>query len=98
MELGVGTGRIAIPTALAGAHVIGVDSSPGMLEVCAQRAREAGIAERLDLRLGDLRRPPVEERGVEVLFPQRVGLEDVAVEIDDRQPGRSSHRDGKIPT
>ena len=29
VELGVGTGRIAIPTALAGAHVIGVDSSPG---------------------------------------------------------------------
>jgi ubiquinone/menaquinone biosynthesis C-methylase UbiE len=42
VELGVGTGRIAIPTALAGAHVIGVDSSAGMLAVCAERAREAG--------------------------------------------------------
>ena len=60
VELGVGTGRIAIPTALAGAHVIGVDSSRGMLEVCAARAREAGVAERLDLRLGDLRPPPVD--------------------------------------
>ena len=62
VELGVGTGRIAIPMALAGAHVIGVDSSAGMLAVCAQRAREAGVAERLDLRVGDLRRPPVDER------------------------------------
>ena len=39
VELGVGTGRIAIPTALAGVDVIGVDSSAGMLAVCAERAR-----------------------------------------------------------
>ncbi len=71
MELGVGTGRIAIPTALAGAHVIGVDSSAGMLAVCAERAREAGVAERLDLRLGDLRRPPVDERVPLVTCPFR---------------------------
>src|SRR5690242_21419241 len=58
VELGVGTGRIAIPTAAAGIHVIGVDSSAGMLEVCSEQARKAGVAERLDLRLGDLRRPP----------------------------------------
>ena len=71
VELGVGTGRIAIPTALAGAQVIGVDSSAGMLEVCAERAREAGVAERLDLRLGDLRRPPVDERVPLVTCPFR---------------------------
>src|SRR5439155_1492346 len=47
VELAVGPGRIAIPTALAGAQVIGIDSSPGMLAVCAERAREAGVAERL---------------------------------------------------
>src|SRR5947208_5058472 len=62
VELGIGTGRIAIPLAMAGVHVIGVDSSAGMLEVCAQRAAEAGVAERLELRLGDLRQPPVAER------------------------------------
>jgi len=61
VELGVGTGRIAIPTAAAGIEVIGVDSSAGMLEVCAEQARAAGVADRLDLRLGDLRRPPVDE-------------------------------------
>jgi SAM-dependent methyltransferase len=74
VELGVGTGRIAIPMALAGAHVIGVDSSAGMLEVCARRAREADIAERLDLRLGDLRRPPVDERVPLVTCPFRAYL------------------------
>jgi len=74
VELGVGTGRIAIPTAMAGVHVIGVDSSPGMLEVCAERAREAGVGARLDLRLGDLRRPPVEERVLLVTCPFRAFL------------------------
>ena len=74
VELGVGTGRIAIPTAMAGVSVIGVDSSPGMLEVCAQRAREAGIEDRLDLRLGDLRRPPVDERVHLVTCPFRAYL------------------------
>jgi SAM-dependent methyltransferase len=57
VELGVGTGRIAIPTAAAGVPVIGVDSSAGMLEECRRKAEEAGVE--LDLRLGDLRRPPV---------------------------------------
>jgi SAM-dependent methyltransferase len=74
VELGVGTGRIAIPTALAGVQVIGVDSSQGMLDVCAERAREAGVAGRLDLRLGDLRRPPVDERVLLVTCPFRAYL------------------------
>jgi SAM-dependent methyltransferase len=74
VELGVGTGRIAIPTAAAGVHVIGVDSSAGMLEVCEARAREAGVADRLDLRLGDLRRPPVDERVPLVTCPFRAYL------------------------
>jgi SAM-dependent methyltransferase len=74
VELGVGTGRIAIPTALAGVHVIGVDSSPGMLAVCAERGREAGVEERLDLRVGDLRRPPVDETVRLVTCPFRAYL------------------------
>jgi SAM-dependent methyltransferase len=74
VELGVGTGRIAIPTAMAGVHVIGVDSSRGMLDVCARHARDAGVAERLDLRLGDLRRPPVDERVPLVTCPFRAYL------------------------
>jgi len=74
VELAVGTGRIAIPTAMAGVHVIGVDSSPGMLDVCAQRAAEAGVVERLELRLGDLREPPVDERTLLVTCPFRAFL------------------------
>ena len=74
VELGVGTGRIAIPTALAGVDVIGVDSSAGMLAVCAERGREAGVAARLDLRVGDMRRPPVTERVPLVTCPFRAYL------------------------
>jgi SAM-dependent methyltransferase len=74
VELGVGTGRIAVPTAMAGVHVIGVDSSEGMLSVCGEHARNAGVAERLDLRLGDLRTPPVTERVRLVTCPFRAYL------------------------
>ena len=61
VELGVGTGRIAVPTAAAGIRVIGIDSSPGMLDVCREHAELAGVAGLIDLRLGDFREPPVDE-------------------------------------
>src|SRR3954451_23904013 len=71
VELAVGTGRIAVPIAAEGIRVIGVDSSAGMLEVCRERAESAGVAELVDLRLGDLRAPPVSERVSLVLCPFR---------------------------
>jgi SAM-dependent methyltransferase len=74
VELGVGTGRIAIPIAAAGVHVIGVDASEGMLAVCADEARKAGVHKLLDLRQGDLRRPPVDERVDLVTCPFRAFL------------------------
>jgi SAM-dependent methyltransferase len=80
VELGVGTGRIAVPIAVEGIAVIGVDSSAGMLEVCRERARLAGVEEHLDLRLGDLRDPPVEGPVGLVICPFRsyLHLEDEA--------------------
>jgi SAM-dependent methyltransferase len=74
VELGVGTGRIAVPIAAEGIRVIGVDSSAGMLEVCRERAEAAGVARLLDLRLGDLASPPVEERVRLVICPFRTYL------------------------
>ncbi len=71
VELGVGTGRIAVPLAADGIDVIGVDSSPGMLEVCGEHAALAGAAEHLDLRAGDLRDPPVQGPVPLVLCPFR---------------------------
>jgi SAM-dependent methyltransferase len=71
VELGVGTGRIAVPTAKAGVPVIGVDSSLRMLEICRRHARAAGVGSLLDLRLGDLADPPVDERVSLVTCPFR---------------------------
>jgi SAM-dependent methyltransferase len=72
LELGVGTGRIAVPIAQAGIRVVGVDSSEGMLAVARERAAAAGVA--VDLRLGDLRDPPVDEQFSLVLIPFRTLL------------------------
>jgi SAM-dependent methyltransferase len=71
VELAVGTGRIAIPIAQAGIDVVGVDSSPAMLSVARAAAADAGVDERLDLRVGDLREPPVAERVPLVICPFR---------------------------
>lgn len=91
VELGVGTGRIAVPIAAEGIAVIGVDSSAGMLAVCRERAALAGAAQLLDLRLGDLRDPPVDERVELVLCPFRsfLHLEDDA---DRRRALAAVHR------
>jgi SAM-dependent methyltransferase len=69
VELGVGTGRIAVPIAVEGIPVIGVDSSAGMLEVARERAELVGIE--LDLRLGDLREPRLEGEFPLVIIPFR---------------------------
>jgi SAM-dependent methyltransferase len=74
VELGVGTGRIAVPIARAGIRVIGVDSSAAMLAVAQEAARAAGVEELVDLRRGDMRRPPVRERVGLVLVPFRALL------------------------
>jgi SAM-dependent methyltransferase len=74
LELGVGTGRIAVPIAQAGVPVIGIDSSRPMLDLCRARAEAAGVSELLDLRLGDLRDPPLSEPVPTVISPFRTLL------------------------
>jgi SAM-dependent methyltransferase len=50
VELAVGNGRVAIPVAQAtGRRVVGIDSSPAMLEQARERAVEAGVE--LDLKV-----------------------------------------------
>src|SRR5919112_668882 len=54
VELAVGNGRVAIPVARAtGRRVVGIDTSPAMLEQARTGAARAGVD--LDLRLGDMR-------------------------------------------
>lgn len=91
VELGVGTGRIAVPTAVAGVRVIGVDSSAGMLEVARERAELAGVSELVDLRLGDLRKPPVRGRFPLVTSPFRALLH-METDADRRAALRAARR------
>jgi SAM-dependent methyltransferase len=95
VELACGTGRISVPVAKAGIRVIGVDGSQQMLEVAGEYARREGVTELLDLRHGDLREPPVEERVPLVLIPFR-SLLHMTTEAD-RLRALSAARDLLLP-
>ncbi len=73
VELAVGSGRVAIPVALATGHtVIGIDSSPVMLERARSRAAEEGAE--LDLRQGDIRDLALADRAALIYCPFRALL------------------------
>jgi SAM-dependent methyltransferase len=70
VELAVGNGRVAVPVARALRRpVIGIDSSPAMLEGARARAAAAGV--QLDLRLGDMRELELEVSAALVTCPFR---------------------------
>jgi ubiquinone/menaquinone biosynthesis C-methylase UbiE len=70
VELAVGNGRVAVPVAQAtGRPVIGVDSSPAMLDQARARAAEAGVE--LDLREGDMRELTLDEPAALIYCPFR---------------------------
>jgi len=80
VELGVGTGRVAIPVARAGQDVIGVDVSNAMLTEGARRASAAGVADKIRFIEGDMR-TFVPEQPVElVIIPFRGFLHLLTVE------------------
>ena len=58
LELGCGTGRIALPLGRAGVHVVGIDRSDAMLSRARARVRRAAMAGRIDLIRGDIRHLP----------------------------------------
>ncbi len=71
LELGVGTGRVALALARAGVAVVGVDSMAGMLARARARVAElpAGARARIELRRGDMRRLSLRRRFALVLAP-----------------------------
>jgi SAM-dependent methyltransferase len=73
VELAVGNGRVAIPVAEAtGRTVIGIDTSPAMLDQARARAAEAGVE--LDLREGDMRDLALDEPAALIYCPFRALL------------------------
>lgn len=71
VELGIGTGRIAVPLAAAGVHVHGIDISPAMLDACRRNAAQAEVAHRLTLQLGDFLTSPLPGASALMLMPFR---------------------------
>jgi len=81
VELAVGSGRVAIPIAReTGKRVLGIDSSPAMLELA--RERSAGLP--VELREGDMRHFELEEPVDLVICPFR-GLLHLATWHDKRR-------------
>lgn len=80
VELGVGTGRIAIPSAVAGARVLGIDLAPSMLAIARRRSGAAGVADRLELAEGDMRTFTTPEPAALVTIPFRAFLHNLTVE------------------
>jgi SAM-dependent methyltransferase len=56
LEIGVGSGRVAVPTALAGIPVVGVDTSEAMLDLARRRAAPHAVD--LTLVRADMRELP----------------------------------------
>ena len=62
LELGCGTGRIAIPVARAGVRIVGIDRSDEMLARARSRIARARLGGRLSLVRGDIRALPFRSR------------------------------------
>ncbi|MFL5936398.1 MAG: class I SAM-dependent methyltransferase [Gaiellaceae bacterium] len=73
VELAIGNGRVAIPVAQAiGRPVIGIDTSPAMLDLARAGASEAGVE--LELHEGDMRELALDEPAALVYCPFRALL------------------------
>jgi SAM-dependent methyltransferase len=71
VELGVGTGRIAIPVLRRGGALTGVDSSPAMLDACRRKAVRAGVSGALELIRQDVRDLDLPAPAELIIFPFR---------------------------
>lgn len=73
VELAIGNGRVAIPVAQAiGRPVIGIDTSPAMLDLARAGAREAGVE--LQLHEADMRQLALDEPAALIYCPFRALL------------------------
>ena len=62
LELGCGTGRVALPLARRGSIVVGIDRSASMLSRARMRVRRAKLQSRVQLIRGDIRHLPFPDK------------------------------------
>jgi SAM-dependent methyltransferase len=70
LELGCGTGRVALDLARRGHEVVGLDADPALVRVLASRARERGLA--VEAVVGDARSFALGRRFPLVVAPMQV--------------------------
>lgn len=68
LELGCGTGRVCVPLARAGAHVVGVDRSAAMLARARARRRRAHADQMLQLVRADIRSLPFDANCFQIVI------------------------------
>lgn len=83
VDLGAGTGHLAVPLARGGARVVAVEPAQAMLDVCAERARGLEVT---------LVRAQAEATGLPAESADLVVLADAAHWVDPDAAGREAHR------
>src|SRR5918994_6266607 len=68
LDVGAGTGAVALRAAQAGAHVTGVDLSPVMVDTARRLAGGQGVGIRFDV--GDAERLPYDDASFDVVAPR----------------------------
>ena len=83
LELGCGTGRLAVPVARTGVRLVGIDRSAPMLARARSRLKRAGLADRTLLVRGDIRTLPFRSRrGFELVMAPYGMLQSLTCEAD----------------
>lgn len=84
LELGCGTGRVAVPILKAGATLVGVDRSDAMLARARQRAKRGGVARRARFVRADIRALPLRSRAFDLVMAPYGILQSLTRERDLR--------------
>ncbi|HEY2433853.1 MAG TPA: class I SAM-dependent methyltransferase [Vicinamibacterales bacterium] len=92
LELGTGTGRVAVPLARDGIALTGVDRSPAMLARARRRVSRFGLQRRLALLLGDMRALPFRRGSFNLIMAPYGVLQSLTQERDLRAALASVHR------
>ena len=89
LELGCGTGRVAIPIAQSGVEAVGVDSSTAMLDVARGKTERLGLGDdSLSLVLADMRELSLDRQFALAIIPFRGFLALLTVEDQRRTLSR----------
>jgi SAM-dependent methyltransferase len=85
LELGCGTGRILIPTAIAGVGIVGLDLSPEMLAVAREHVSKLNedVQTRIELLEGDMASFHLDRRFQLITIPYRAFLH--MLTVDDQR-------------